>query len=502
MTRIATVVLSAMFATGLAFTALPVQAATLSTTQIQAVTNLLVAFGVDSATIATVQAALTGATTTPPAIVSATPGSITAGMIGYLRLGDQGDQVKYLQALLAADPGIYPQGLITGYFGALTQAALERYQERHGLDQVGFIGPQTLKNLKSDLDDNPLAISTSTPSGACAIVPPGHLIAPGWLKHHEGEDQPIVPPCQVLPPGIAWQYGGATTTPDTTAPVIWGALVHNVSATAASVSWATNENATGIVDVGTTTSYGLAFSQGTALSTIHTVQLTGLTASTTYHARITSADASGNTATSSDLVFTTGAAPDTAAPVITAVSAGSITASTTVVTWTTNEQASGKVSYGTTTVYGSTTPSSAALSTAHSVTLSGLTASTVYHFAVTSADASGNAATSSDMTFTTSAPPDTTPPVLSAATVRSIASTTATVSWTTNENATSKVYFGTTTPLSLATAATVSDSTLVTSHVLSLSGLATSTAYYYVIQSADASGNAATTTEASFTTTN
>src|SRR3989344_119226 len=37
-----------------------------------------------------------------------------------LRQGAQGDQVKILQAILAADQGIYPEGIISGFFGPLT----------------------------------------------------------------------------------------------------------------------------------------------------------------------------------------------------------------------------------------------------------------------------------------------------------------------------------------------------------------------------------------------
>src|SRR5512146_3345911 len=207
-TKFLAVTAFAVVATVTVGAAAPAEAASLSTSQIQAVVSLLQAFGVDSTTITNVQSTLSGAQTST-STTSAT--ALSGNMIGFLRLGSKGDAVKLLQTLLAADPSIYPQGTISGYFGVLTQGALKRYQKAHGLEQVGFIGPKTLRALDDELQQTPLATESDEDNATstvgfgqghlCAIVPPGHLIAPGWLKHHEGEDQ-VIPPCQTLPPGI------------------------------------------------------------------------------------------------------------------------------------------------------------------------------------------------------------------------------------------------------------------------------------------------------------
>ncbi len=97
-------------------------------------------------------------------------------------------------------------------------------------------------------------------------------------------------------------------------------------------------------------------------------------------------------------------------------------------------------------------------------------------------------------------PPDVTAPVVSGITLSGLASTSVTVNWTTNEAANSKVYFGTTTPLNLGSASVVSSSTLGTNHSLMLSGLATSTTYYFVVESKDAANNTATSSQNSFVT--
>jgi hypothetical protein len=46
-------------------------------------------------------------------------------------------QVTLLQAFLAKNSAIYPEGLVTGYFGPLTQAAVRRFQAKHGIVNYG-----------------------------------------------------------------------------------------------------------------------------------------------------------------------------------------------------------------------------------------------------------------------------------------------------------------------------------------------------------------------------
>ncbi|MBI2514685.1 carboxypeptidase regulatory-like domain-containing protein [Candidatus Wolfebacteria bacterium] len=57
-----------------------------------------------------------------------------------LRQGGQSNDVKYLQQTLTQIPGIYPEGLATGYFGALTRRAVERFQEKYGIANKGDAG--------------------------------------------------------------------------------------------------------------------------------------------------------------------------------------------------------------------------------------------------------------------------------------------------------------------------------------------------------------------------
>ncbi len=66
-----------------------------------------------------------------------------------LELGMSGSDVSSLQAYLATDATIYPQGLITGYFGQLTKGAVSNFQSRNGIPVVGRVGPITLAALNS-----------------------------------------------------------------------------------------------------------------------------------------------------------------------------------------------------------------------------------------------------------------------------------------------------------------------------------------------------------------
>ncbi|OHB10027.1 MAG: hypothetical protein A3G05_01910 [Candidatus Zambryskibacteria bacterium RIFCSPLOWO2_12_FULL_45_14] len=240
-----------------------------------------------------------------------------------LSLGSRGDAVAALQALLAANPNIYPESLITGYFGKATERALRRLQKENGLEQVGHVGPKTRALLNRLLKDNPIAFedddddnatSTNRKRGEsrrlCAAVPPGHLIAPGWLKKHDGV-RPIVPECQTLPKGIAqkgddWKAG--STTPDTVAPSIMNLSATTTASTTASITWSTNEKATSTLWYSITTPLNTATAtkiEKSTWQTSHAYNLSGLIASTTYYYLVRVSDKWNNTTTSAEQSFTT-----------------------------------------------------------------------------------------------------------------------------------------------------------------------------------------------------
>jgi peptidoglycan hydrolase-like protein with peptidoglycan-binding domain len=54
------------------------------------------------------------------------------------------ETVRRVQSILSNDTSLYPEGFVTGYYGPLTTAALERLQVRYGLPATGNIDETTL----------------------------------------------------------------------------------------------------------------------------------------------------------------------------------------------------------------------------------------------------------------------------------------------------------------------------------------------------------------------
>jgi hypothetical protein len=165
-----------------------------------------------------------------------------------LELGMRGSDVSDLQVFLAKDSTIYPQGLITGYFGFLTKSAVSNFQSRNGILAVGRVGPITLAAINS-------------------------------------------------------QMGGLTFG---TSPSIYG-LNLSVTNTTVNLNWNTNENASAIVYYSTSfpsmiegsqtsgvTIGGSSVLVHTDLRSSHSVTISGLNSNTTYYYVVYVRDGSGN----------------------------------------------------------------------------------------------------------------------------------------------------------------------------------------------------------------
>jgi hypothetical protein len=168
-----------------------------------------------------------------------------------------------------------------------------------------------------------------------------------------------------------------------------------------------------------------------------------------------------------------------------------------VISWTTSLLSTSQVEYGTTTSYGAQTALDASLVTVHSVPLAGLSASTLYHYRVRSKDANGNETVGTDNTFTTAAAADITPPAISLVTATNITTSSATITWTTDENSTSLVKYGTTTSYG---AQTPLDTSLTLVHSVIIFDLQPSTTYNFQVVSANTVSLSGTSTNNTFTT--
>ncbi len=183
-----------------------------------------------------------------------------------------------------------------------------------------------------------------------------------------------------------------------------------------------------------------------------------------------------------------GAPPDTTAPTTPGnVMAAGSSPSTINVTWTASTDNVGVVGYQ---VYrnGTSIGTTAGLS----YTDTGLASSTPYSYTVAAFDAEGNLSTQSTATNGTTLAPS-----ISIVSADYVTPTGVTITWTTNEPASSQVVYG----LSSAYGSgPVTSGNLTRTHAITLTGLSPSTTYHFQAQSLDATGNLAVSADGTLTT--
>ncbi|MDD5318323.1 MAG: peptidoglycan-binding protein [Candidatus Pacebacteria bacterium] len=189
-----------------------------------------------------------------------------APITSQMSVGSRGGDVSNLQSVLASNPKIYPEGLVTGYFGPLTQAAVTQFQVAYDLPQAGRVGPLTLAKLNG-------------------------VIASGL--------------------GV-----------DISAPVIFGVSVQNTTTTngldTVTFMWNTSEasqakvfySAQPLSLTESSQSFTAPFISGSvavdaSLKTTQAVTVSGLQPHTVYYYVVESIDASGNVSVSTPATFTT-----------------------------------------------------------------------------------------------------------------------------------------------------------------------------------------------------
>ncbi len=169
-----------------------------------------------------------------------------------LQFGMSGSDVSALQTFLARDTTIYPQGLVTGYFGSLTKSAVSNFQARNGIATVGRVGPITLAAINAQMNN------------------------------------------------------GNVTGSNRTSPMI-GPITVGTTNSGATMSWNTNENASAIIYYNTSplilteasVNTGVTISGSTLLThtdlrSSHQGTLTGLQPNTNYYYSVYTRDGSGN----------------------------------------------------------------------------------------------------------------------------------------------------------------------------------------------------------------
>lgn len=185
-----------------------------------------------------------------------------------LQVGMSGSDVSSLQTFLAQDSTLYPEGLVTGYYGQLTMSAVQRFQARNGI------------------------VSSGTPAST------------GYGR--------VGPTTRAA---INAQMAGGTTGTDQTSATISNVNVA-AGSTGASISWATNESASGRVYYSTApltevdgmnsvTISGATAATDTALHTSQSVSISNLQSNTKYYYVIYTTDQNGNVGVTYPATFTT-----------------------------------------------------------------------------------------------------------------------------------------------------------------------------------------------------
>ena len=87
--------------------------------------------------------------------------AVKQAILRNLTINSTGDDVKILQQLLI-DEGVYPEGLVSGFFGNLTKQAVIRFQEKYANEILipaqlakgnGFVGPGTRRKINELLEN-------------------------------------------------------------------------------------------------------------------------------------------------------------------------------------------------------------------------------------------------------------------------------------------------------------------------------------------------------------
>jgi len=229
--------------------------------------------------------AIAGVTAVAALAVAAIPAMAqTPTLTRSLSVGMSGADVSALQTFLSQNNTIYPQGLVTGYYGFLTQSAVSNFQSRNEIDPVGAVGPVTLPILNLQIQNGMANAEgsrlTSNTNNAAAVYVAANS-----------------------------SYNANSTYTGTVAPVITGISI-NAGRNSASVSWNTDQAATGVVYYNTsplnlnTSLTNVSVSGGynamtdTMFRTYQSVTLPNLAPNTVYYFMVYTTDQAGNVSVS------------------------------------------------------------------------------------------------------------------------------------------------------------------------------------------------------------
>ena len=277
--------------------------------------------------------------------------------------------------------------------------------------------------------------------------------------------------------------GGEDTLPPSFAS---GPTASEIYTTQVTISWETDELSRAILHYGLSPGdYTMSKSVNT-YATSHSVVLAGLNTNTTYYLMVEAIDTSDNSATSSEISFTT-----QDGPVISNVVVSQVFNEKATFFWLTDISADSYVYYSTSTEGTFLSTGKTESVTQHEITIENLTPGTRYYFYVKSSNALDNNE-GEYYTFVTTN--DTKPPEISNLSAWTTAYT-AVIVWQTDELSDSKIEWGTSSEsYSFSTTSDV----YTISHAVKLTNLIENQTYYYRVTSKDVNGNQTQSVERTF----
>ena len=280
-----------------------------------------------------------------------------------------------------------------------------------------------------------------------------------------------------------------TTFTTEAAPYVAEVSIDDVRLYTATINWKTNKKTTTSLEYGTSAGYGTILTDTSgSMTTVHTTKIEGLKDSTTYHFKLSGADADGVVLRSDDYVFTTLTFPE-----IINVTSENKAEGQTEIRWQSNVPTTSEVEYYNKNIPAKTQGNTALVSN-HAILLFGLEDATEYKYKVRGRDQFGYEAVSVENEFRTLE--DTTPPVISK--IESESNTTGSgeeskvriiISWQTNEPADSQLEYGAGLTSAEFTAATDVNPELVRDHLMVISDLDPAKTYHFRIISKDKADN-------------
>lgn len=150
---------------------------------------LLAPLAAGAATTAELQAQAQALLAQVAALQAQYSGNVSAGAVGAcpnltrsLYRGISGNDVLRLQTFLARDPSVYPEAVLSGYYGALTERAVQRWQVKFGVISsgpgYGIAGPRTAAAIALQCSGGYGGILTPATVGGFISVSPIQGAAP------------------------------------------------------------------------------------------------------------------------------------------------------------------------------------------------------------------------------------------------------------------------------------------------------------------------------------